>query len=367
MAVKVGILKEVLKLLKVLQHNIDIYTTVIGVFFYHLIFEREFTCSCQPEHQQIFCLLYLLLPWVLIGFLLLWMDKGFHRAFLKCTRVTCGARRSSSGCLPKCWKRLCRLLLRKNKPVTDNVAARAEGGGQDVGNCCCPCCLCCCSFLEKACCHLTFCTSSLHFLRAFSVSSIWIVIMLLDGDWWVCCLNDGSDDQMQIACKDQKQLRPSEELIVAKLKNTSRICGLLVLAAIAFVLCFVSCSCTMCCWHNTDTADLILEKEDNVFLKSLEQLANIKTEKCFDEISRGQVQKYLNGVDMIQWDDETIPVEVQLIQGEEPQPAQGQVLHPHPQGTGQGVVFHRVDNDEPEEIDPLNRPQRVGSTGVGRK
>ncbi|KAF3861011.1 hypothetical protein F7725_001266 [Dissostichus mawsoni] len=62
-----------------------------------------------------------------------------------------------------------------------------------------------------------------HFLRALLVGSLWVAFLFLDGDWYVCCQNDGSEQQAKLACIAEKDITVNENVFKAELKNTSRI------------------------------------------------------------------------------------------------------------------------------------------------
>ncbi|KAI9515482.1 hypothetical protein NQZ68_024986 [Dissostichus eleginoides] len=59
-------------------------------------------------------------------------------------------------------------------------------------------------------------------LPAFLVGLLWVAFVLLDGDWYVCCKNDGSKQQVQLACKAEANITDNERVIIEELKNSSQ-------------------------------------------------------------------------------------------------------------------------------------------------
>lgn len=109
----------------------NIYATVIVIFSYHFLFDKDFQQRCKG--QQSYCLTYMILPVVFIPVLLLWMDSHFQRTW-KFTLATC------------------------------------------TRKCCC--CRCNCHFRWVLCVHIA---------KALMVALLWPVAALLDVDWYVCC------------------------------------------------------------------------------------------------------------------------------------------------------------------------------------
>lgn len=58
-------------------------------------------------------------------------------------------------------------------------------------------------------------------MKAAFVASLWVVSLLIDGDWYVCCKNKYSDRHPDLACKDKESVAPEEKKMIAELKNTS--------------------------------------------------------------------------------------------------------------------------------------------------
>lgn len=133
-----------------------LYVTVIVIFSYHVLFEKDFTCTCKGQTAD--CWIYMFLPAVLIILLLLWIDRTFQRVW----RYTASKYRST----------FCYLLFYRG------------------------------------------------FAAAF-IGSLWIVSVLLDGDWYVCCFPD--ERQPQLACENKNNLTDEDQEIIAELKNKSRV------------------------------------------------------------------------------------------------------------------------------------------------
>lgn len=163
---KMGYFKEALKKIyaEISLKNLGISTIVIVTFTYHVIYDIDFPCPSKAfsAHEKADCYLYLILPTLVILILLLLIDQDFHR--------------------------LCR--------------ARFNGK-------------CSCSY--NALCHAVV----VHLVQALCVGLIWTVSVFLDGDWWVCCQNDGNKTEIEIACKDKTMWTPEEKATMTPLKNRS--------------------------------------------------------------------------------------------------------------------------------------------------
>ncbi|CAG6022037.1 unnamed protein product [Menidia menidia] len=112
-----------------------------------LLLGGSLECSCRP--QQLGCYLHLLLPAAAAALLLLATDQ--------------------------CFQRLVRHLL---------SADRRHAG----------------SFLRSC---------GGRVLRAAGVGLLWLVCVLVDGDWYVCCMNDHSEQQEKLACTSAGWKSPS--------------------------------------------------------------------------------------------------------------------------------------------------------------
>ncbi|XP_029911274.1 uncharacterized protein LOC115361783 isoform X3 [Myripristis murdjan] len=108
----------------------------------------------------------------------------------------------------------------------------------------------CKNFRCKFCCVLLKNT-----LKAVCIGLLWVVSVLIDGDWFVCCENDQSPKQIVLACKvkNKSNLTSEEQEIITELKGKSLWWGLSIILVIcslgAFGSGIYSClsSCSKCC------------------------------------------------------------------------------------------------------------------------
>lgn len=137
-----------------------IYVAVIVII---IVLSRDFGCTCKPQNFD--CKLYMTLPSFIIFIFVLWTDRSFQR--------------------------VCRHLI-------SNIR----------GN-----------WLHS----LSFLKSSLQYIvRAAFISLLWAVYVFLDGDWYVCCMNNLSEPQAQLPCKSFG-ITDKERVIITELQNKSRV------------------------------------------------------------------------------------------------------------------------------------------------
>lgn len=148
--------------------QVGTYATITGIFIYNVLSERDVECTCKDKTYE--CIIYMTVPIVIILLLLLWINKPFQR--------------------------LCR---------HEFVFQWTE-------------CKLTCLYRKRFLCIIFY-----HIFKALFLGLLWIVVVLIDGDWYVCCLNDGSKKQEHLACKDKKDITADEKLIIAKLKDTSKV------------------------------------------------------------------------------------------------------------------------------------------------
>lgn len=151
-------------LTKCTPRHLSTYAAIIVMFTYSILLDRDFECTCKPLHSD--CNLYMALPVFIIFVLILCTDKSFQAIF----RYTC----------------------------------------------CCGC---------RDCCHFWrfFASILFHIFKAALVGGLWTAFVLLDGDWYVCCMNDHSEKQAQLACKAVRNITDEDRIIIAELKNESRV------------------------------------------------------------------------------------------------------------------------------------------------
>ncbi|KAL3059566.1 hypothetical protein OYC64_014220 [Pagothenia borchgrevinki] len=146
---------------KIASEKLSTYAAVISIFTYTILLNRDFACTCKP--QASICFLHMFLPPFIILFLILWTDSSFQSVCrYHCSHWEC------SSCGP-CW------------------------------------------FYVR------------HLVRALLVGLLWVAFLFLDGDWYVCCQNDGSEQQAKLACVAEKDIKDNENVFKAKLKNTFRV------------------------------------------------------------------------------------------------------------------------------------------------
>ncbi|XP_039655877.1 uncharacterized protein LOC120558739 [Perca fluviatilis] len=126
---------------------------------------------------------------------------------------------------------------------------------------------------------------SIRILKAAMVSTLWCIAVLIDGDWFVCCYNDHTEQQAQLACKDKTAKTAEDQALIAELKNKSREIGLPLLCITLVASCMSAVPLDLCTANADKLKDIILEECENLATKKLRENANVKlTEKlnaCF--------------------------------------------------------------------------------------
>ncbi|XP_065817880.1 uncharacterized protein [Labrus bergylta] len=226
-------MKDILN--KLASNHLSTYVSIILMFTYTILSNRDFACACKP--QVLNCNSYLFLPFSIVFLLTLWTNGGFLKV---CRYTLC----CSEGCSKKCCSKKC---------------------------CSKKCCSKkCCS--KKCCCFLIF--ASLKVVEAVSVGLLWVVFVLVDGDWYVCCRNNGSDAQVVLACKAKENITKDERAMISELKNNSRnIAGVLLLGIIFVGFLFKLLVRSKCCNRKFVYDKLILEEEGKVLKEVLRKSA----------------------------------------------------------------------------------------------
>ncbi|XP_037628650.1 uncharacterized protein LOC119489820 isoform X3 [Sebastes umbrosus] len=214
------------------------FAAITLMFTYTFLLNRDFECTCKPQRVQ--CNLYMVLPVFIILLLILLTDRSFKRV----CRYLC----SCAGCC---------------KPTTRNFWG---------------------SFIR-------------HFLKAVLVGLLWVSFVYLDGDWYLCCKNNGTD-QAPLACKAKDKITEKEKETIAELRNTSRVIGVSILCGIVVVAFLIPLSrkcCegqSSCCNRRFLFERLILEEEDDVLKDILRKSAKDQlTEEVKNRIRGGQWEK----------------------------------------------------------------------------
>lgn len=147
----------------VLCRNFCTYFAVVVII---LMLGRNFQCTCKPQASD--CNFYLTLPFCILFVFILWTDRNFQR-------------------------------------VCKHLCSSACGGSNRLHTC---------SF---------FGSLVPHVVQAAMIGLLWVIYVFLDGNWYVCCLNNHSAQQAQLACKSDGSLTDEERVLVAELKNKSRV------------------------------------------------------------------------------------------------------------------------------------------------
>ncbi|GAA6094682.1 uncharacterized protein LOC113654159 isoform X1 [Tachysurus ichikawai] len=184
--------------------------TAVTVMVTVVFFKCLFSCPCaRPEDTTLHCWLYLLLPVGIMFFILSLVDSQLLK-LCQCYVCRCCARAESRCCLSGCC---------------DSVEC------------------CCCA--GGYCYRPTHCGEEVRYycaligtymLRVFCASALWVVVALIDADWYVCIRTvtvNGTGPQ-QIACKDVPT--PEEAETLRKYSSESRIIALIILLGLSFLL-----------------------------------------------------------------------------------------------------------------------------------
>ncbi|XP_026222828.1 uncharacterized protein LOC113166862 isoform X2 [Anabas testudineus] len=209
--------KAVEKILHQLSNKVSIYTTVIVIFTFQFLFDKNFKCTCTGDQRA--CWAYMILPIALIFVLLLWMDRAFNR--------------------------VCNFTLRTWT------------------------CRCCCN------CH--FCSVLCgRMFSALLVSLLWPVAVLLDADWFVCCYHQISFHEVK-PCNSNTDLQQNLKEIV-QLKTTSMMHGLCLLTVIIGVALFKKLGkLSKCCSSPAViTGEMLLEEGENLAREKLRETVKCK-------------------------------------------------------------------------------------------
>ncbi|XP_067384616.1 uncharacterized protein [Channa argus] len=199
-----------------IRGNFCIYFAVVVII---LVLGKDFACTCKP--QEFDCTSHVALPFVIIFLLILWTDRTFQR--------------------------VCR-----------HLCSSVSGGTNWI--------------------HISsFLGSSFrHIVQAAFIGLLWVVFVFLEGNWFICCMNNHSQEQAQLPCKSEGVLTDDERAIIAELKNKSRIIGTFLLLGIVGVPALLS----SLGWRKPSSGDrknlyhqLILEQEEKVLKEILRQSA----------------------------------------------------------------------------------------------
>ncbi|KAK6305968.1 hypothetical protein J4Q44_G00228930 [Coregonus suidteri] len=150
------------------------YVTTFALFIYHVVFDENLKCLCKngvkPEVTYNQCHIYMVLPALILFLLTLWMDGQFQRIL----RITFRCR-----CRCNLWGRLLAILI-----------------------------------------------------KAAAIGLLWVVSVLLDGDWYVCY------QRTELPCKNNTDVKPYKEELEKQLethfKRESMVYGLVLVLVLLF-------------------------------------------------------------------------------------------------------------------------------------
>lgn len=145
-----------------LLRNWSIFVTIIVSFSYTVLLDKDMRCSCRPQSKD--CDVFMAVPFFIFCTVQLWTNTSCQMG--------------------------CRYLVRASSDRPQRF----------------------CRFWS---------VFMLNVCKAALVGLLWVVSVLIDGDWFVCCKNDGSEAQAQLACKDKRQLTAEETVIITEIKNHS--------------------------------------------------------------------------------------------------------------------------------------------------
>ncbi|XP_023150665.2 uncharacterized protein LOC111585419 [Amphiprion ocellaris] len=212
--------------------SVGVYTAATGIFIYHVVFDKDFECTCKV--QAFLCPFYMILPAFIIFFMLLWLDGSFQ-AILKYS------------CL-KGTKRFCWFLLQR-------------------------------------------------IIRAVFISLLWPMSVLIDGDWFICCIHEKI-----LNCTESSQMSTKDLKIKSRITGFGALLCIIFLAACLWPIPWRKC-CTRqrlkdcCCGSNESKPQseseslgkdvlfklIVLEEGENLLTKKLTEVAKGKIDEKFNE------------------------------------------------------------------------------------
>ncbi|KAF5902022.1 uncharacterized protein DAT39_008260, partial [Clarias magur] len=162
--------------------------TGVTVLVTVVLFKCVFSCPCvSAEETALHCWLYLLLPVSVMVLLLSLVDSRLLR-LCQCHVCRCCARAEGACCAAGCC---------------------ADGCGYTPSQCGDEACYCC-SVIRS------------YVIRVLCASALWLVVALMDGDWYVCMrtVPASGTGQDQLACKDLPS--PEEAEVLRRFSSESR-------------------------------------------------------------------------------------------------------------------------------------------------
>lgn len=162
---------------KALLKKFSTSIAIAVVFIYNNVLDKGLSCACNTPNLLSLCYAYLFLPFFILFILHLWMNKFFSR-------------------------------LRKNTRNYLWNNRRRDCLGVSV--------------------HDT--------LKAGCIGALWVVSLLIDGDWYVCCTNNQTYPQS--TC--QSPTHPSDQKVIEDLKNRSMVSSSWFRHNMSIILCLTS-------------------------------------------------------------------------------------------------------------------------------
>lgn len=270
--------------------ELSIFVTIVGSFTYNLLLERDMACTCKQGTPD--CGIYMALPTCIIFILILWTDKKFKTACKFTFACRCGSSKKDGD---------------SPSPSPAAVASQEQEQRQE----------------QTKCCRTELCGVLLtRILKAGCVGLLWVVSVLMDGDWYVCCNLEKSNNRTNLACKDKQNITAEENIIIIEMKNYSRVSssylifrlyivliltdqpdvftipfqniGFFLLFGIIFLAALMSLfdwkRCCECCCRRRIVFDTVILEEGEYLLKEIltEAAKEELTKTIFNQISETQ-------------------------------------------------------------------------------
>ncbi|XP_039656435.1 uncharacterized protein LOC120559079 [Perca fluviatilis] len=110
-------------------------------------------------------------------------------------------------------------------------------------------------------------------VKALCVGLLWVVSVLIDAEWFVCCCNPNPKTVADLQCKAKTDITNPFVVTINDMKLNSMMYGLALLLGISFVgafllstwtICAEESCCPTCCTRNIQVHELMLEVGENV-------------------------------------------------------------------------------------------------------
>ncbi|KAM9751170.1 uncharacterized protein ACNS7B_008083 [Menidia menidia] len=239
-------------------NQVSIFVSIIVSFTYNVLLDRDVACTCEGDGLN--CFLYMGLPFIIIFFLIVWTENTFFSTF----NYLCGCKCSDSS---------------SNNPTDNSSNGSSSGSSNNPTDNSSGCLSCCCSTKSRQFRWIV----AVSIFKAGLVGGLWVVSVLIDGDWYICCQNNFSDQQKHLACK-KNNITAQEKVEISKLKNKSINIGFGLMLGILFIAILMSLSCwRKCCDKDSLYRQLIAEEGESMLNETM--ISKLK-EKLGHEIER---------------------------------------------------------------------------------